>query len=104
MSPNKRTSLYVYRSVRLPCGNRKRLYFGRGKAAELELKRAARARAEREADQARRRQLERDHRPLDKQIDRLWESLDELTAAFLIARGFYRHDRGAWRKRNVRRP
>lgn len=91
---------YAYRSVRDGCRVR-RIYLGRGPAAELsellvsERRDAAAevARHWQEADQAR-APAEAALRALDGLANRMFR-------ATLLAAGYHRHDRGAWRRRRM---
>src|SRR3954471_5309859 len=89
---------YYYRSE-WSAGRPVRRYAGTGPAAELaaaadDLRRLGRAIAarERQAEQGRRRDAEA---PLRE----LCEVTDLLAQAALVAAGYHRHDRGAWRRR-----
>jgi hypothetical protein len=94
---------YYYRSLWVS-GRPVRRYMGTGPAAELaaavdDLRRLERAVAdrEREAEQARLRQAEA---PLLK----LCVATDLLARSALVAAGYHRHDRGAWRRRRESNP
>src|SRR5271167_3074058 len=89
---------YYTRSRKI-AGKVVREYFGNGPegrlAAGLDQQRPERKRQEREAIQADREQWSKACGPLDELI----AVTDLLAAAILLAGGYYRHDRGAWRRR-----
>ena len=88
---------YYYRSQRV-AGRPVRRYVGTGPVAELaaaadelrKLKRAIEAR-ERQGEQVR-------HRQAEAPLLALCGVTDVLSRAALVAAGYYRHDRGAWRR------
>src|SRR5262245_45344003 len=88
---------YYYRNLQIS-GRSVRRYVGTGPVAELaaaadelrKLKRAIEAR-ERQGEQVR-------HRQAEAPLLSLCGVTDVLTRAALVAAGYYRHDRGAWRR------
>jgi len=98
----ERGTRYYTRSVRLK-GRVTRQYFGCGLAGELAAAEDARRRAERKAAtqalRAERGRVEAANRPLVEFL----RASDLLLQAALIKAGFYRHNRGEWRKRHERR-
>src|SRR4051812_8211975 len=91
---------YYYRSVR--DGDRvRRVYLGKGPAAQLGAllveERAAECRARSHAWLAR----EADLAGPDDRLLQLSELADRMTRATLLAAGYHRHDRGAWRRRRM---
>ena len=92
---------YYYRSVRR--GNQvRRIYCGRGPAAEL----MATQDAQRGAERATQAQAARDEQaPWDaaeSPFAELQYGLDLLVRSCLLLAGYYRHDRGEWRLRHDR--
>jgi hypothetical protein len=79
-------------------GRSRRIHVGRGPAAEMaaaidELRRLGRA--------IQRRQLEEERKRLQgagAALEAVCEGTDVLARAALVAAGFYRHDRGEWRR------
>jgi hypothetical protein len=93
---------YYYRSARVdgrPC----RLYFGGGEAAQL----VARSDEERRTERQRTAQSDADYQRkfllAHMAIGEVANALNLLTSATLLVAGYYRHDRGPWRKRRVPR-
>ena len=64
-------------------------------AAELD----AEERAERQAKAEAWQQARKDMEALDAQIHAWWNASNTLIDAYLTAHGYYRHERGPWRKR-----
>ena len=92
------TKRYYYRSVRH--GRRvTRTYIAAGTFAMLAAERAAEARAERQAKVEAWKQARKDMEALDAQFTAWWNASSTLIDAYLTVHGYYRHDRGAWRKR-----
>jgi hypothetical protein len=91
---------YYYTAQRVG-GRVLKMYVGSGPAAEYAALLEAEARAgRRQAAEAEKR--ERDElAALDAALAPLDELADALTAAALVAAGFHRHHRGAWRKRRA---
>ena len=96
---------YLYRSERMPGGKIKKVYLGKGHAAELAEQQDAEVRAQREADRSRELEQARSFtavldpaRSLAKDLD---EALRSLTAATLLAGNLHQH-RGQWRVRRGR--
>jgi len=94
----KNGRLYYYRATRE--GKRVvKQYVGTGPAAEA----AAQADAERRAARAARRQAEQQQREAysaaAEQVAAFGSQVNLLMEAGLLAAGYHRHDRGAWRKR-----
>jgi hypothetical protein len=85
---------YYYRSRRVG-GRVVREYYGCGPLAEMaahlmDMRRRARTARDREAAQ---------FDDVDAGFRQLHAHLDRAAAAHLLAAGYYRHDRGPWRKR-----
>jgi len=92
------TKRYYYRSVRH--GRRvTRTYIAAGTFAMLAAERAAEARAERQAKVEAWKQARKDMEALDAQFTAWWNASSTLIDAYLTATGYYRHERGPWRKR-----
>jgi hypothetical protein len=92
---------YYYRSVRRG-GRVIKEYVGTGRVAELYARLDALAR-ERRANERQDRAVEQDSwNALEAQTDELIRITDALVAATLTVAGYYRHDRGAWRRRRER--
>lgn len=95
----KRGKHEYYYSWRTRSSGRKKVYFGRGPAASVVALRdqikAAEHRAACSAFRAFRQQFEDNNERL-KEAHGL---ITHLVAAEMIAAGYYRHDRGRWRKR-----
>jgi hypothetical protein len=89
---------YYYRSVRVN-GRPRRVYLGRGAEAQEAADQAARRRAERDARQAQRQAEHERWEADDAPLRRLYRFTDLLTKAQLVLAGYYRHDRGEWRRR-----
>ena len=92
------TQSYYYRSVR--SGSRvTRTYIASGTfgmlAAELDAEERAKRQAKAEAWQQARNDME----ALDAQVRAWWNASSTLIDAYLTATGYYRHERGPWRKR-----
>jgi len=97
----RRGHLYYYRSVRRG-GRVVKEYFGTGRVAELyaqldalTLERRAIERQDRADERAR-------YEALDARTLELIQLTDALVAVTLMAAGYHRHDRGAWRRRRDR--
>jgi hypothetical protein len=90
---------YYYRSVRTPDGGVKKLYLGRGAAAEQ----AAAAVERRRQEWLAAREAARAERAATAEADRLAAALREwaglLAAAWLVLTGHHRHH-GEWRLKN----
>ena len=94
---------YYYRSVRR--GNRvTKTYLGTGLLGELAEALDAEERAERQATAEAWKQARRDMEALDAQFNVWWDTTNAILEAILTDAGYYRHDRGAWRKRAQRGP
>jgi hypothetical protein len=90
---------YYYRSERE--GRRvRRIYLGRGHAAEVVSQLDAAKRREREAERAARRAERTEQDALDAPLIKLNDLADLLARAALLAAGFHQHKR-EWRKRRV---
>jgi hypothetical protein len=76
-----------------------REYVGTGLVAELAAEQDAEARAEKLAERERLQHEAARWASAKVPMTELSELLDGLTAAALIAAGYHRHHRGAWRKR-----
>ncbi len=85
---------YFYRSRRVG-GRVVREYFGRGPLAEAAAHLLAHLKAAREAHARRVGMLD----GADAVFRELHDRLDRAAAAHLLAAGYYRHDRGPWRRR-----
>jgi len=90
--------VYYYRHVRIN-GRPVRVYVGTGPDAEKAAAEDAKRIAERRACEEQRQATEAAWDSTREALDKLGTSLDLLTSAVLVAAGFYRHDRGLWRRR-----
>src|SRR3954447_7449028 len=91
---------YYYRSVR--DGDRvRRVYIGKGPAAQLSALLVEERRSERRALSRAWRAREAALAGPDDRLRELSELADGLTRATLLAAGYHRHDRGAWRRRRM---
>ena len=94
--------VYYYKGRR-EGGRSFKAYFGRGIVAELAARLDAEAEARRAAEadaiRAERARLE----PLDSSFEALDAACKTMVAATLTVAGYHQHDRGAWRRRRVRR-
>lgn len=94
---------YYYRSVRH--GSRvTKTYHGTGLLGALAAALDAEERAERQTKAEAWQQARTDMEALDAQIEAWWDASSTLIDAILTTHGFYRHDRGPWRKRARRGP
>ena len=92
------TKRYYYRSVRH--GRRvTRTYIACGPVGILAAEMDAQERAARQAKAEAWQQARKDMEALDAQITAWWNASSTLIDATLTAAGYYRHDRGPWRKR-----
>lgn len=92
------TQSYYYRSVR--SGRRvTKTYVGTGPLAAIEAAMDAQKRAERQAKVDAWQQARQEMEALDAQFTAWWTASSTLIDAYLIATGYYRHERGPWRKR-----
>lgn len=93
---------YFYRSVRRG-GRVRKKYFGKGLPAQLvEVSMAI----DREYLQQQREQERRQRHEYDEvaaSLNQFWAESETLVAAGLVVAGYYRHDRGEWRRRYGRR-
>ena len=97
------TKGYYYRSVRH--GRRvTRTYIASGTFGLLAAALDAEERAARQAKVEAWRKARTDMEALDAQIAAWWDASNALVDATLRAQGYYRHHRGAWRKRGRRGP
>ena len=90
-------SRYFYKVSR-DGGRVRRLYLGNGPVAELAARDAELRRAERRARARSQARLE----AAEAASRELAELADLLARAALVAAGYHRHDRGAWRRRRER--
>ena len=95
---NRDGGSYYYRSVRLN-GRVRCWYFGRGPAAEVAAVEVVLFQLERLVARERRRAALAPQQAADAALDRLCEMTSVLARAALLAAGYHRHDRGAWRRR-----
>jgi len=89
---------YYYKSVR-DGASVKKVYLGRDSRAEVAQLQAAEIRSRREAELATLVDLETQLGPLDAAMDQLDAGLADLTSAFMMIKGFYKHH-GQWRPRH----
>jgi hypothetical protein len=89
---------YYYR-VRKVNGRVVRQYVGRGEFAELIARMDALGRERRHLDALALRHEQAELAALDADLDALAEAIDLAARAALLAAGYHRHHRGAWRKR-----
>jgi hypothetical protein len=94
----RETRTYYYRSVRTN-GQVTKEYVGTGLLAELAAAADAERQAQRQADAGTWRQARTDLETLDAQVNAWWNVGAVLIKAVLYTEGYYRHDRGTWRKR-----
>ena len=94
---------YYYRGVR-HVRRVTKTYLGPGLIGELAAELDAEERAERQATAEAWQQTRKDMEALDAQMQEWWDTSSSLIDAYLTAAGYYRHDRGAWRKRARRGP
>ena len=87
-----------YYKVSRDDGRVRRLYLGNGPVAELAARDAELRRAERRARARSQARLE----AAEAASQELAELADLLARAALVAAGYHRHDRGAWRRRRER--
>jgi hypothetical protein len=87
-----------YYKVSRDGGRIRRLYLGNGPVAELAARDAELRRAERRARARSQARLE----AAEAASRELVELADLLARAALVAAGYHRHDRGAWRRRRER--
>ena len=92
------TKRYYYRSVRHG-RHVTRTYIASGTRGMLAVALDAEARAERQAKAEAWQQARKDMEALDAQISAWWDTSNALIDTYLTAHGYYRHDRGTWRKR-----
>ena len=90
---------YYYQSKKVR-GRPRRVYIGKGKAAESAAKLDARQRGERQARIAAWQAERADIEGLDRPLDELIERADELAEAALVAAGYRKHHRSEWRKQH----
>ena len=91
---------YYYRSVR--DGDRvRRVYIGKGPAAQLSARLVEQRRSERRAVSRAWRAREAALAGPDDRLRQLSELADGMARATLLAAGYHRHDRGAWRRRRM---
>jgi hypothetical protein len=94
---------YYYRSIRQ--GSRvTKTYLGTGTLGMLAAELDAAARAERQAKAEAWQQARKDMEALDAQFTAWWNASSTLIDAYLTVHGYYRHERGPWRKRARRGP
>jgi hypothetical protein len=100
---HRTSGCYYYRSVRR--GSRvTKTYLGTGLLGELAEIFDTEERAERQAKAEAWQQARQDMEAIDAEISAWWDTTNIILDAFLIVQGYYRHDRGAWRKRTRRGP
>jgi len=85
---------YYYRS-----DGRKKHYLGRGEAADCAAALDAAKRTEREQASADRELTRRQFLVADRAVRSFVDMAATLIDATLVTAGYYRHDRGAWRRR-----
>ncbi|PHS11659.1 MAG: hypothetical protein COA78_09090 [Blastopirellula sp.] len=91
---------YYYRSVRLPNGKVRKLYFGNGVVAYLEIKRIAEAKAALQAEKQAILKEQRRTAEAEQLVDELVELSSLLFEATMLSAGYWRgRDYGKWRKR-----
>ncbi len=86
---------YFYRHHKIG-GRPRRIYFGRGERAEQAAAEDKQRRAEAEAQRAERALLE----DLDDTTGLMATGIETLARAALTLSGFFRHQRGEWRRRH----
>jgi hypothetical protein len=97
------TKGYYYRSVR--SGSRvTKTYIASGTLGMLAAELDAEEHAERQAKVEAWQQARTDMEALDAEITAWWDTTNTILDAILTAHGYYRHERGPWRKRARRRP
>ena len=95
---NRPSGRYYYRSVRRGARVTK-TYVGTGTLATLVAEMDAQERAKRQARAEAWKQARKDMEALDAQFTAWWNASSTLIDAYLTVHGYYRHERGPWRKR-----
>ena len=90
---------YYYRSRR-DGGRVTHDYFGTGPAAQVVASMDATERADRQAHADAKAAVRKPFAQADGSVRRLIAASEELVHMVLLSEGFYRHDRGPWRRRN----
>ena len=94
---------YYYRS-QWQNGRSARTYFGNGAAAQLTATADALQRVQREMEARHRKEEEEPRAAAEALLAKLCQQTDLLVGAALIAGGYHRHDRSAWRKKRECKP
>jgi len=89
---------YYYRSVKHG-GCVTKVYMGKGPFVAMLVDEVEQERVQRQAKAEAWRQARQEMEALNAQISTWWNASSTLIDAILTAHGFYRHDRGPWRKR-----
>ena len=92
---------YYYQSTKV-AGKVKRQYLGKGEQARQAAAQVARRQAERAAQAEAVQAAKARFQAADEALQELSELTDFLTRAALESRGFFQHNRGAWRRRRDR--
>jgi hypothetical protein len=92
--------LYFYKSVRIG-GRPRKIYLGKGAAAETQAARVDQAQKQRQAERDALRTEQVRLAPTEAALDDLRAAADLLTRAALLAVGYHLH-KGEWRKRRRR--
>ena len=93
---------YYTRSRRVD-GRVLREYVGGGLAGEYAAELDAEARARRQHELDRDRELQRQDEELDKEIEEFDSAADNVARAILLVTGNHQHNRGEWRRRHGRK-
>ncbi|MEQ8667714.1 MAG: hypothetical protein RIC12_00990 [Pirellulales bacterium] len=99
MSWEKRDNQRYYYGWRKRSSGREKIYFGRGPIAELLARRDQLERAKKAATDAVRHEFVAGIESNNTQLQEVAALVKQLVSAEMIAAGYYRHDRGRWRKR-----
>jgi hypothetical protein len=102
MSWDRRAGRSYYSRSRKVGGRTVREYVGPGDVGARAAAEDAQRRAERQAETAARRAEQQRWREATAVLRKLCDATDLLVRAVLVAAGYHRHDRGAWRRRHVR--
>jgi hypothetical protein len=94
---------YYYRGVKRG-GRVTKTYMGTGPLAMMLAEVDTLERMERREQAEAWQQTRKDMEALDAEISAWWDTTNAILDAYLTAAGYYRHDRGAWRKRARRGP
>ena len=103
MSWETRGNKRYYTRSRRVSGRVVREYVGGGIAGEYAAELDAEARARRQHELDRDRELQRQDEELDKEIEEFDSAADNVARAILLVTGNHQHNRGEWRRRHGRK-